>query len=277
MQVEQELTVAFAQCLSCIPSAPPAQPNRQHYTSQLMQHLPSSLQRLSQHQTAAQLPTQQGDSLNAAASRDLQRARTLMMFTQSWRDSQQAQQTQQPSLHPAAQAFVSCWPLVEQALASNITSTAVRDKTAACCTAAVRMHLNSALPALPGIIQASAQALARGSSNCAAWVAPLAAALDQLEGHQLKQVAGTVLAALKLIDSSEAAQRLAETAAADQDPDFTMVCCHHISMYAAAVGLSWPAGCTFQCSMNRAMPRGPRHGDCMRTVCFRSHRMVVKI
>ena len=197
--------------------------------SQLLQHLPSSLQQLSQHQSAAQLQKAQADSLNAAASRDLQRVRTLMMFTQSWRDAQHSHHSQQLSLHPAAQAFVSCWPFVEQALASSITCAAVRDKIAACCTAAVRMHLASALPALPGIMQASAQALANGngSGSCAAWVAPLAAALDQLEGRNLKEMSGTVLAALGLIDASAAAQRLADTAAADQDPDFTMVSSHH--------------------------------------------------
>lgn len=223
MQVEQELTVAFAQCLSCIRPAPPAQPNRQHYVSQLLQHLPTSLQNLVQHREA-QLSSDQAASLNAAANRQLQRTRTIMMFMQSWRDSQPQQpQQQQQALHPAAQAFVSCWPLVEQALASTTTSAAVRDRVAACCAAAVRMHLPSAWPALPGILQAAAEAVASGSSNASAWAGPLAAALDQLDAQQLKQVAGQVSAALRLIDTSSAAQRLVDKADADDDPDFAIV------------------------------------------------------
>ena len=85
------------------------------------------------------------------------------------------------------------------------------------------MHLTSTLPALSRIVQAAAHVIASGSSHASAWEAPLAAALDQLEGQQLKQVSGALVESLWLIDTSATFQRLTDRAAADQDPDFTIV------------------------------------------------------
>ena len=214
--------MALALCLSCIPARPPASPNREHYVSCLLQSLPASLQQLATQHTA-QLSSKQVHSINAAAARGLRHARTLMMFMQSWRDSQHSEQPLQQGAHPAAQAFVSCWPLVEQALSSAATSDAVKDRTAACCTAAVRVHLPSSLPVLPGILQTAAGAVASGSSSAHLWTAPLAAALDQLEGEQLSHVSKALLAALTMIDTSAPVQSLVDRAAADQNPDFAVV------------------------------------------------------
>lgn len=174
-------------------------------------------------------------SANAAAERDLRHARTLMMFMQSWRDAQFTDQAQQ-SLNPAAQAFVNCWPLVELALSSTAASVGVKDRIAACCTAAVRVHLASTLPALPGILQAAAHTVASGSSNAHLWTLPLGAALDQLEGQQLSQLLRPLLEAITLVDSSAPAQSLVDKGAADQNPDFATV--SHVYMFAvlSAIG-----------------------------------------
>ena len=214
--------MALAMCLSCIPTSPPASPNREHYVSRLLQSLPASLQQLAP-QHSAQLSSEQAHRVNAAAARDLWHATTLMLFMRSWRDSQHSNQQLQPSANPAAQAFVSCWPLLEQALSSDDTSDAVKDRTAACCTTVVRLHLPSSLPVLFGILQAAAGAVASGSNSAHLWTSPLAAALDQLEGPQLAHVSKALLAALSMIDTSAAVHSLVDRAAADQNPDFAIV------------------------------------------------------
>jgi hypothetical protein len=236
LQVEHELAVALALCLSCIPISPPASPNRQHYLSGLLQSLPASLQQLAlQH--SAQLSSEQAASVNAAAASSLQHARTLMMFMQSWRDSQNCHNQPHQSLNPAAEAFVSCWPLVEQALSSHVTAVAVKDRIASCCTAAIRVHLSCSLPVLPGMLQAAASAVATGSSSAHLWTAPLAAAIDQLGGQQLGHLSRPLLEALSMIDKSAPAQSLMDRAGGDTNPDFAVVrVCY--SMLACKVWLS---------------------------------------
>ncbi len=221
LQAEQELAVALALCLSCIPTRPPAMPNRERYVSRLLQNLPANLQQLSA-QHSAQLSSEQANSVNAAAGRDLRHARTLMMFMQSWRDPQSGDQPQH-SMNPAAEAFVSCWPFIAQALLSNMTSVGVRDRIAACCTAAVRVHLTSTLPVLPDILHTAACVVASGSSSAYLWIAPLAAALDQLEGQQLSHLSRPLIDALSMMDKSTHAQGLINKADADQDPDVATV------------------------------------------------------
>ncbi|KAL0028373.1 hypothetical protein WJX77_002612 [Trebouxia sp. C0004] len=194
--VEQELAVALALCLSCIPIRPPASPNRQHYVSGLLQSLPTYLQQLAP-QHSAQLSSDQAVSVSAAAaSSSLQHARTLMMFMQSWRDTQHCHDQPHQSLNPAAEAFVSCWPLVEQALSSHATPVAVKDRIASCCTAAIRVHLSCSLPVLP--------------------------AIDQLEGQQLNHLSRPLLEALSIIDKSAPAQSLVDRAGGDTNPDFAI-------------------------------------------------------
>jgi len=226
LQVEQELAVALALCLSCIPIRPPASPNREHYVSGLLQSLPACLQQLAP-QHSAQLSSEQAVSVNAAAASSLQHARTLMMFMQSWRDSQHCHDQPHQSLNPAAEAFVSCWPLVEQALSSHVTAVAVKDRIASCCTAAIRVHLSCSLPVLPGMLQAAAGAVATGSSSAHLWTAPLAAAIDQLEGQQLDHLSRPLLEALSIIDKSAPAQSLVDREGGDTNPDFAIVrvCC----------------------------------------------------
>ncbi|DBB03975.1 TPA: hypothetical protein ACH3X1_013041 [Trebouxia sp. C0004] len=220
--VEQELAVALALCLSCIPIRPPASPNRQHYVSGLLQSLPTYLQQLAP-QHSAQLSSDQAVSVSAAAaSSSLQHARTLMMFMQSWRDTQHCHDQPHQSLNPAAEAFVSCWPLVEQALSSHATPVAVKDRIASCCTAAIRVHLSCSLPVLPGMLQAAAGAVATGSSSAHLWTAPLAAAIDQLEGQQLNHLSRPLLEALSIIDKSAPAQSLVDRAGGDTNPDFAI-------------------------------------------------------
>ncbi|DBA67383.1 TPA: hypothetical protein ACH3X2_001674 [Trebouxia sp. C0005] len=216
--VEQELAVALALCLSCIPVNPPASPNREHYVSGLLQGLPASLQQLAP-QHSAQLSSEQAASVNAAAAIGLQHARTLMMFMQSWRDSQKCHDQ---SLNPAAQAFVSCWPLVKQALLSHVTAITVKDRIASCCAAAIRVHLPCSLPVLPGMLQAAAGAVATGNSSAHLWTTPLAAAIDQLEGQQLDHMSRALLEALSIIDKSAPAQSLVDRAGGDTNPDFAI-------------------------------------------------------
>ena len=236
LQVEQELAVSLALCLSGIPISPPASPNRQHYVSGLLQSLPASLQQLAP-QHSAQLSSEQAASVNAAAASSLQHARTLMMFMQSWRDSQNCHDQLHQSLNPAAEAFVSCWPLVEQALSSDATAVTVKDRIASCCTAAIRVHLPCSLPVLPGMLQAAAGAVATGSSSAHLWTATLAAALDQLQGQQLDHLLRPLMEALSMIDKSAPAQSLMDRAGGDTNPDFTIVrvCC---SMHTCKLWLS---------------------------------------
>lgn len=213
--------MAIALCLSCIAIKPPAIPNRKHYVELLLHTLPVALQQLAWQQPG-QLTTQQADSFNAAAVKGLKHARTLMMFMQSWRDTQQPGQSQQ-NLSPAAEAFISCWGLIQQALASGHASSAVQESTAACCTAAVRMHLAASMSAMPGILHAAACGVASGHPTAHLWVSPLAAALDQLDGQQLSQLLVPLKESLSIIDSSAAAQSLVDRSTADANPEFSLV------------------------------------------------------
>ena len=220
VQAEQELVVAFATCLACIPIKPPAEPNREHYVQRLLHTLPVTLQQLaSQH-----LTKQQADSTNAAALQGLQHTRTLMMFMQSWRDAMQRPEQSPQNLNPAAEAFVSCWGLIQQALASRHASSAVQESTAACCTAAVRMHLAASMAALPGILHAAACGVASGHATAHLWVPPLAAALDQLDGPQLSQLLLPLKESFRVIESSVAAQNMVDRTAADANPELSLVC-----------------------------------------------------
>lgn len=221
MQAEQELAVAFATCLSCIATNLPAEPNRKHYVERLLHPLPPALQQLASQQPG-QLTSQRADSANAAAVKGLKHTRTLMMFMQSWRDAQPPAQAQ-PSLSPAAEAFVTCWGCIQQALASGTASTAVQESAAACCTVAVRMHLAACMSAMPAILHTAACGVASGSPTAHLWVPPLAAALDQLEGQELSQLSGSLQESLSVVDSSAAAQSLRDRTIADAKPDLSLV------------------------------------------------------
>lgn len=222
MQAEQELVVAFATCLSCIPIKPPAEPNRARYVQRLLHPLPLALQQLAH----GQLTRQQADSTNAAAVQGLRHARTLMMFMQSWRDTiQQPEQSQQSQkLSPAAEAFVSCWGPIQQALASGHASSLVQESMAACVTAAVRMHLAASMSAMPGILHAAACGVAGDHATAHLWVPPLAAALDQLDGPQLSHLLLPLKESLSIIDSSIAAQSMVDRTIADANPELSLVC-----------------------------------------------------
>ncbi|KAL3139646.1 Nuclear import receptor [Trebouxia sp. C0009 RCD-2024] len=220
---EQELVVAFASCLSCIPMRPPAEPNRERYVQRLLHTLPVALQQLA---FPGQLTRQQVDSANAAAVQVLQRTRTLMMFMQSWRDTMQQPEESQQNLSPAAQAFIGCWALSQQAVASGHASSAMQEGTAACCTAAVRMHLAASMPAMPGILHAAACGVASGHATAYLWVPPLAAALDQLDGPQLSQVLLALRESLRIIDSSVAAQNMVDRIMADANPELSLGIIH---------------------------------------------------
>ena len=77
---------------------------------------------------------------------------------------------------------------------------------------------------LPNVLHAAAYVISSSSSsNTQLWTAPVAAAIDQLEGQHLSQVASSVTEALSIIDNSAAAQSLMDKAAADQIPDYTIV------------------------------------------------------
>lgn len=258
MQAEHELFVALAMSLSCIPVKPPADPNRQHYVQLLLHSLPATLQQLAS-QPHSQLTAQQAQSTNASADKGLRHTRTLMMFMQSWRDSQQAEQSLQ-SANPAVEALVCCWPLIEQALACGSASIAVQERTAACCTAAVRMHLAASMPAMPGILHAAACGVASGHSTAHLWVPTLAAALDQLEGQRLNQVLVQLRDALSMVDSSAPAQRLTDRAAADSEPDYSLVSFPECSRLDGLNGLihfccqDWDDACHGQLQPNELEP-----------------------
>lgn len=221
MQAQQELVVAFAMCLSCIATNPPAEPNRKHYVERLLHPLPIALQQLAPQQHG-QLSSQHADSANAAAVKGLKHTRTLMMFMQSWKDAQPAAQAQ-PSLSPAAEAFVTCWGFIQQALASGNASIAVQESAAGCCTAAVRMHLAACMSEMPAILHTAACGIASDSPTAHLWVPPLAAALDQLDGQELRQLSGPLQASLSIVDSSAAAQSLRDRSSADAKPDLSLV------------------------------------------------------
>lgn len=221
MQAEQELVVAFAMCLSCIAINPPAEPSRKHYIERLLHPLPIALQQLVSQQHS-QLTSQQADSASAAAVKGLKRTRTLMMFMQSWKDAQPSAQAQ-PSLSPAAEAFVTCWGSIQQALASGNASVAVQESAAACCTVAVRMHLAACMSAMPAILHTAACGVASGGPTAHLWVPPLAAALDQLDGQELSQLSGSLQESLSIVDSSAAAQSLRDKTLADANPDLSLV------------------------------------------------------
>ena len=211
-------------CLSCIAITPPAEPNRERYVQQLLHSLPAHLQQLAP-QDPNQLTAQQAEGANAAAEKGLRHARTLMMFMQSWKDSRQDEQSQ-PKANPAAQLFISCWPLVQQALASGHASVAVQERTAACCTAAVRMHLAASMPALPGMLHAAGCGIAGGHDTAHVWVPVLATVLDHLEDQPLSQVIAPLSESLSIIDNSAAAQSLTDKRLADSKTDFSLVCAH---------------------------------------------------
>ena len=208
-------------CLSCIAIKPPADPNRTHYVERLLSPLPIALQQLASQQHS-QLTSQQTDSANAAAVQGLQHARTLMVFMQSWRDAQPPEQAQQ-NLSPAAEAFVSCWGLIQPILGSRNGSIAVQESTAACCTAAVRMHLAACMSAMPAILHAAACGVASGHPTAHLWVPPLVAALDQLDGQQLSQLLVPLQQSLRFVDSSAAAQNLVDRTTADANPECSLV------------------------------------------------------
>lgn len=213
--------MALAACLSCIAIRPPAHPNRKHYVERLLQPLPIALQQLASQQHG-QLTSQQSDSADAAAVKGLHHTRTLMMFMQSWRDAQPPEQAQQ-NLSPAAEAFISCWGLIQQIIASGNTSTAMQESTAACCTAAVRMHLAACMSAMPAILHAAACGVAGGHPTAHLWVPPMAAALDQLDGQELSQLFMPLQESLSVIDSSAAAQKLGDRTTADANPELSLV------------------------------------------------------
>ena len=213
--------MAFAMCLSCIPVRPPAEPNRERYVQHLLRTLPAILQQLAPAQHSL-LTAQQAASTNTAADEGLQQLRTLMMFMQSWRDSQQTEQSQ-ASISPAAEAFITCWPLVQQALACGTASGAVQERAAACCTAAVQTHLTASMPAMPGILHVAACGVASSQGTAHLWVRTVAAALDQLENQQLLQLLIPLKDCLSLIDSSPHAQALVDRKTADSNPDFSLV------------------------------------------------------
>ena len=208
-------------CLSCIAIKPPADPNRKHYIERLLHPLPIALQQLASQQQG-QLTSQQSGSASAAAVKGLQHTRTLMMFMQSWRDAQPPEQGQQ-NLSPAAEAFISCWGLIQQTLASGNASIAMQESTAACCTAAVRMHIAACMSAMPAILHAAACGVASGQPTAHLWVPPLAAALDQLDGQQLSHLLVPLQASLSVVDSSAAAQNLMDRITADANPEFSLV------------------------------------------------------
>ena len=208
-------------CLSCIAIKPPADPNRKHYVERLLHPLPIALQQLASQQPS-QLTSQQTDSANIAAVHGLQHTRTLMMFMQSWRDAQPPEQAQQ-NLSPAAEAFIGCWGLIQQALASGNASIAMQERTAACCTAAVRMHLAACMSAMPAILHAAACGVGSGHRTAHFWVPPLAAALDQLDGQQLSQLLVPLQESLSIVDSSAAAQNLVDRTTADANPELSLV------------------------------------------------------
>ena len=221
--------MAFAMCLSCIAIKPPADPNRKHYVERLLHPLPIALQQL-----ASQQHDQQTDSANSAAVQGLQHTRTLMMFMQSWRDAQPPEQAQQ-NLSPAAEAFTSCWGLIQQVLASGNASIAMQERAASCCTAAVRMHLAACMSAMPDILHAAACRVASGDPTAHLWVPPLAAALDQLDGQQLSQLLVPLQESLSVVDSSAAAQSLVDRIIADANPELSLVRSVH-----AVVQSCWP-------------------------------------
>lgn len=200
---------------------PPAEPNRERYVQRLLHTFPVALQQLA---SQGQLTKQQADSANAAAVQGLQRTRTLMMFMQSWRDNMQQPGQSQQSLSPAAEAFAGCWGLIQQALASGHATSAVQEGTAACCTAAVRMHLAASMAAMPGILHAAACGVASGHPTAYLWVPPLAAALDQLDGQQLSQLLLPLKESLRIVDSSVAAQNMVDRTMADANPELSLVC-----------------------------------------------------
>lgn len=222
LQAQQELVMAFAMCLSCIPVKPPAEPNRERYIQHLLHTLPATLQQLAPPPQHSRLTAQEAASATAAADKGLQHLRTLMMFMHSWRDSQPTEQSQ-ASISPAAEAFISCWPLIHQALASGTASDAVQERAAACCTAAVQVHLTASMSAMPGILHVAACGVASSQGTAHLWVRTIAAALDQLENQQLSQLMISVKDSLSMIDSSAPAQALIDRNVADCNPDFAMV------------------------------------------------------
>lgn len=225
LQIQQELVVALARCLACIPAKPPVQPNRLQYVTHLLQDLPPTLQQLASPQTATS--TQYLSNLNALAERSLQQLRTLMMFTHSWRDSHSSSQPGQSS-NAAVEVLISCWPLLEQVLGSQSGSLTFRVGLAACCTTALRTHTQDCIAVVGSITQAAAHAVAAAGSDAHDWCPPLCAALDQFaaQSGQQKQL----LAALRIVESSAAFNIIMDRATADQNPDLatvnTLVCMH---------------------------------------------------
>ena len=221
VQVQQELVVALARCLACIPAKPPAQPNRQQFVSYLLQDLTPTLEQLAPGQLQAN--TQQVAHANAAAERLLQYLKTLMMFMHSWRDSTGSTQPGQCS-NAAVEVFISCWPPCEQMLAAQSASLAVREQLAACCATALRTHMQDCLSVVGAIAQAAAHAVAAAGSDAHIWCHPLCAALDQLSGQpaQHEQLA-QLSAALQAVDASPVCDMLLDRASADQNPELAVV------------------------------------------------------
>lgn len=219
-QVQQELVVALARCLACIPAQPPAQPNRLQYVTHLLQDLTPTLQQLASGQLHAS--TQQLEHANAAAERLLQYLRTLMMFMHSWRDFTHSSQPGQSS-NAAVGLFISCWPLCDQMLAAQSASLAVREQLAACCTTALRTHMRYCLPVVGVMAQAAAHAVAAAGSDAHIWCQPLCAALE-LSGQPARhEQLAQLSAAIDIVDRSPVCDMLMERASADQNPELAVV------------------------------------------------------
>lgn len=213
--------VALARCLACIPARPPAQPNRQQYVTHLIQDLPPTLQQLaSSHSTTS---TQELSSVNLVAERLLQHLRTLMMFMHSWRD---AQSSIQPDLisNAAVEALISCWPLCEQVLAAQAGSPMFRERLAACCTTALRTHMQDCRASLGSMLHTASHAVAVAGNDAHAWCQALCAALDQSAAQPGQQEQSTqLIAALRVVDTSVACDVIKHRSAADQNPELATV------------------------------------------------------
>lgn len=259
LQVQQELVVALARCLACVPSQPPAQPNRQQYVTHLLEGLPASLQQLASLQAPAS--AQQTSSANATADRLLQNLQALMMFMQSWRDAQNNGQQPGQAANAAVAALVSCWPICEQVLASQLATVGLRERLAACWTTALRMHVKDCLAVVGSVCNAAARAVASMSADAHAWCQPLSAALDQLAAQQanVRQQMQQVTSALRVVESSPACDLLMDRALADQNPELATVSWQ--SFAAACPAQSLSSLSVSQNAVSRHFILGMQHGQ----------------
>ena len=221
-QVQQELVVALARCLACLPS----QPTRQQYLTRLLQDLPACLQQLASLQ--GQYSAQQLSSANATAETLLQYLRTLMMFMHSWRDAQNSNQEGEAA-NAAVSTLISCWPVCQQVMALQVATLGLREKLAACWTTALRVHMKSCLDVVGRVCHTAAHAVAAAGDDAHAWCQPLSAALDQLAGQQADwhQQLQQLTSALQVVAGSPACDMLMDRAAADRNPELATVSLDH--------------------------------------------------